>query len=136
MIFDYDLMFVSDEAGTQRDVTSGVLGSYVDLRVGNQGKGFPAEIALAFTTDTTATADPNIQFAIETADTSDFAGSITFPLMLPLPVKKADLKVGTILVSPLPKMGLKRYIRLKLGVDSPITCMGIKAGIVLDAPLN
>ena len=56
--------------------------------------------------------------------------------MLPLPVKKADLKVGTILVSPLPKMGLKRYIRLKLGVDSPITCMGIKAGIVLDAPLN
>ena len=134
MIFDYDLMFVDDASGTQQNVSTGVLGSYIDLRVKNQGKGFPALIAIAFTSDTTATADPDIQFALETADNTSFTSSKTIPLSFPTPYKKANLTVGTVISSPLPHVGLERYVRLKIGVDSPITCIGIKAGIVLDAP--
>lgn len=134
MIFDYELMFVDDAAGTQQNVESGVLGSYLDLRAKGQGKGFPALVAIAFTSDTTATADPDIQFALETADNTDFTDSKIIPLSFPTPYKKADLKEGKVISSPLPHIGLERYVRLKIGVDSPITCLGIKAGIVLDAP--
>ena len=133
MIFDYELMFVDDSAGTKKNVSSGVLGNVLDLRAKGQGKGFDARIAVAFSSDTTATADPEIQFSIETSDTSKFTKSATIPLMFPVPLKKADLTEGTVLASPLPKVGLDRYVRLKIGVDSPITCVGIKAGFVLDA---
>ena len=134
MVFDYELMFIDDKGSTQKNVSSGVLGSYVDLSGEGQGKGFPMLIAIAFTTDTTATADPEIQFALETADNVKFTKSTTIPLMFPLPLKKAELTAGTVISCPLPLMGLKRYVRLKLGADSAITCMGIKAGIVFDAP--
>lgn len=134
MIFDYDLMFIDDANGTQQNVSSGVLGSYIDLSGKGQGKGFPAKIAIAFTSDTTATADPDIQFALETADNTSFTDSTTIPLSLKTPLKKADLKEGTVLVSPLPHRDLERYVRLKIGADSAITCLGIKAGFVLDAP--
>ena len=33
-------------------------------------------------------------------------------------------------------IALKRFVRLKANLDSPITCMGIRAGFVLDAPLE
>ena len=134
MIFDYDLMFVDDAAGRQQNVASGVLGSYLDLRAKNQGKGFPAFVVIAFTSDTTATADPDIQFALETADNTSFSNSKTIPQSFPTPYKKADLKAGKVISSTLPHVGLERYVRLKIGVDSPITCLGIKAGIVLDVP--
>ena len=134
MIFDYNLMFVDDKENTQKNLTSGVLGDVLDISGDGQGKGFPAVLAIAFSSDTTATADPDIQFAIETSSSKDFAGSLTIPLELPTPLKKSYLTAGTVLPCPLPKVGLKRYVRLKLGVDSPITCMGIKAGFVLDAP--
>lgn len=136
MIFDYNLMFVDDKDGKQKNVSSGVLGSYIDLRVKNQGKGFPAYIAIAFTSATTATADPDIQFAIESADNVKFTNSKTIPLNFPVPFKKADLTEGKVIVSHLPLYDFERYIRLKIGVDSPITCLGIKAGFVLDAPLE
>lgn len=134
MIFDYNLMFVDDKDNTQKNISSGVLGDTVDISGDGQGKGFKALIAIAFSSDTTATADPNIQFAIETAENKQFTNSTTIPLSLPLPLKKADLTAGTVLPCVLPKVGMKRYVRLKLGCDSPITCMGIKAGFVLDAP--
>ena len=134
MIFDYNLMFVDDKANTQKNVKSGILGDTLDLSGNGQGKGFRAVLAIAFSSDTTATADPDIQFAIETSETKDFASSATIPLSLPVPLKKTQLTAGTVLPCPLPKVGLKRYVRLKLGCDSPITCMGIKAGFVLDAP--
>ena len=134
MIFDYNLMFVDDKNNTQKNITSGVLGEALDISGNGQGKGFPATIAIAFSSDTTATANPDIQFAIETADNADFTGSLTIPLALPVPLKKASLTAGTVLPCPLPKVGLMRYVRLKLGCDSAITCMGIKAGFVLDAP--
>ena len=134
MIFDYELMFIDDKNNTQKNITSGILGETLDLVGEGQGKGFPAVIVIAFSSDTTATADPAIQFAIETADNSSFTNSLTIPMPLPVPLKKADLTAGTVLPCPLPKVGLKRYVRLKLGCDSAITCMGIKAGFVLDAP--
>ena len=134
MIFDYELMFIDDKNNTQKNIKAGVLGEALDLVGEGQGKGFPATIAIAFSSDTTATADPDIQFAIETADNSGFTNSSTIPMPLPVPLKKADLTEGTVLPCPLPKVGLKRYVRLKLGCDSAITCMGIKAGFVLDAP--
>ncbi len=134
MIFDYELMFVDDKDGTQKNISSGVLGAALDLSGDGQGKGFPATIAIAFSSDTTATADPDIEFAIETANNKNFTDSLTIPLGLPVPLKKAYLTEGTVLPCPLPKVGLKRFVRLKLGCDSPINCMGIKAGFVLDAP--
>ena len=134
MIFDYELMFIDDKKNTQKNIKAGVLGEALDIMGEGQGKGFPATIAIAFSSDTTATADPDIQFAIETADNSGFTSSSTIPMPLPVPLKKADLTAGTVLPCPLPKVGLKRYVRLKLGCDSAITCMGIKAGFVLDAP--
>ena len=134
MIFDYNLMFVDDKDNTQKNVKSGILGDTLDLSGNGQGKGFRAVLAIAFSSDTTATADPDIQFAIETSETKDFASSATIPLSLPVPLKKSYLTAGTVLPCPLPKVGLKRYVRLKMGCDSPITCMGIKAGFVLDAP--
>lgn len=136
MIFDYELMFVDDKNGTQKDISSGVLGTAIDLSGDGQGKGKPGLIAIAFSSDTTATTDPDIQFALETSDNKDFTGSATFPFLLKTPLKKADLAEGTVLTSPLPLHGLKRFVRLKIGADAPITCMGIKAGFVLDAPLN
>ena len=134
MIFDYELMFVDDKDGTQKNISSGVLGEVLDISGDGQGKGYPATIAIAFSSDTTATADPDIQFAIETASDKTFTDSLTIPLSFPVPLKKAYLTAGTVLPCPLPKVGLKRYNRLKVGCDSPITCMGIKAGFVLDAP--
>ena len=134
MIFDYELMFVDDKNNTQKNISAGVLGAALDLAGDGQGKGFPAVIAIAFSSDTTATADPDIQFAIETADNAKFTNSTTIPLSLPTPLKKADLPAGTVLPCPMPKVGLKRYVRLRIGTDSAITCMGIKAGFVLDAP--
>ncbi len=134
MIFDYNLMFVDDKDGTQQNISSGVLGDTLDISGDGQGKGFPATIAIAFSSDTTATSDPDIQFAIETASDKAFTESTTIPLSLPVPIKKAELTAGTVLPCPLPKVGLKRYVRLRVGCDSPITCMGIKAGFVLDAP--
>ncbi len=134
MIFDYELMFIDDKNNTQKNISSGVLGTSIDLVGEGQGKGFPAMIAIAFSSDTTATADPAIQFAIETADNNSFKNSTTIPMLLPVPLKKADLTAGTVLPCPLPKVGLKRYVRLKIGTDSAINCMGIKAGFVLDAP--
>lgn len=136
MIFDYEQMFIDDKNNTQKNITSGVLGQAVDISGNNQGRGFPAVIAIAFTSDTTATADPDIQFAIETSENANFSKSSTIPLSIATPLKKADLKQGEVLVFPLPKIGLKRYVRLKIGADSAITCMGIKAGFVLDAPLK
>lgn len=134
MIFDYELMFVDDKDGTKKNVSSGVLGNILDLRAKGQGKGFDSRIAIAFSSDTTATADPEIQFAIETSDDVKFKTSTTIPLMLPVPLKKANLTEGTVLCSPLPKIGLERYVRLRIGVDSPINCLGIKSGFVLDSP--
>lgn len=134
MIFDYELMFIDDKNNTQKNISSGVLGTSIDLVGEGQGKGFPAMIAIAFSSDTTATADPAIQFAIETSDNNSFKNSTTIPMLLPVPLKKADLTAGTVLPCPLPKVGLKRYVRLKIGTDSAINCMGIKAGFVLDAP--
>ena len=136
MIFDYEQMFIDDKNNTQKNITSGVLGEAVDISGNNQGRGFPAVIAIAFSSDTTATADPDIQFGIEKSENSNFSKSVTIPLNLPTPLKKADLKQGEVLVSSLPKIGLKRFVRLKIGTDSAITCMGIKAGFVLDAPLK
>lgn len=136
MIFDYELMFVDDKDDKQKNVSSGVLGSYIDFRVKNQGKGHQGLIAIAFTSATTATADPDVQFAIETADNTKFTNSKTIPLNFPVPFKKADLYAGKVIVSHLPLYNFERYVRLKIGVDSPITCMGIKAGFVLDAPLE
>ena len=129
MIFDYNLMFIDDKDGTQKNITSGVLGETLDLSGDGQGKGFRSVLAIAFSSDTTATADPDIQFAIETASDKTFTNSITIPLALPVPLKKAYLTEGTVLPCPLPKVGLKRYVRLKLGCDSPITCMGDKSRI-------
>ena len=134
MIFDYELMFLDDKNNTQKNVTSGVLGETLDLSGDGQGKGFRSWIAIAFNSNTTATADPDIQFAIETSEDTKFKDSTTIPLPLPTPLKKADLTAGTVLSCPLPVIGLKRYVRLKLGADSAITCMGVKAGFVLDAP--
>ena len=134
MVFDYELMFVNDTDHKLKSQTSGVKGDVLDLAGAGQGKGFPAVIALAFTEDTTATADPDIQFAIETADNEKFTNSVTIPLMLPTPLKKADMQAGAVLSSPLPKIGLMRYVRLKLGTDSAVNMLGLKAGFVLDAP--
>lgn len=120
----------------QKNITSGVLGDAIDVSGSGQGKGFPALVGIAFTENTTATANPDIQFALETSDAEDFSKSTVIPLALPLPLKKADMPAGTVLVSPLPLNGLKRYLRLRLGTDSAINCMGIKAGIVLDAPMK
>ena len=136
MIFDYELMFVDDKDGTQKDISAGVLGEAIDLSGDNQGKGRPGLIAIAFSSDTTASGDPDFQFAIETADNEEFNESVTIPLLIPTPLKKEDLAEGTVLSSPLPLHGLKRFIRLKIGADAPITCMGIKAGFVLDSPLQ
>ena len=136
MIFDYELMFIDDKEGTQKDISSGVLGEAINLSGANQGRGKPGLIAIAFNSDTTATTDPEIQFALETADNEDFDDSTTFPLLLAMPLKKEDLAAGTVLSSPLPLHGLKQFVRLKIGADAPITCMGIKAGFVLDATIN
>ena len=136
MIFDYELMFIDDKDGAQKDISAGVLGDAINLSGANQGRGKPGLIAIAFSSDTTATTDPDIQFALETADNEEFNDSSTIPLLIPAPLKKADLVEGTVLSSPLPLHGLKQYIRLKIGADAPITCMGIKAGFVLDAPIN
>ena len=135
MISDYDLMFVDDKQGAQKNVSSGVIGSYIDLSGPGQGKGFPGLIVIAFSSDTTATADPDIQFVLETADNDKFRNSVTIPLSLPIPLKKADLTADVVLSSPLPLHGLQRYVRLRIGVDSPVTCIGIKAGFVFDAPI-
>ena len=135
MIFDYDLMFIDDKDGTQQNVSSGVLGDKIDLSGDGQGKGFPGLIAIAFNSNTTATGDPEIVFSLETSKTCDFAESVTIPLEFPNPLKKEDLIKGKVLAAPLPLMGLLRYVRLKIDSDSPIACMGIKAGFVLDAPL-
>lgn len=54
MIFDYELMFVDDKDGTQKDISAGVLGEAIDLSGDNQGKGRPGLIAIAFSSDTTA----------------------------------------------------------------------------------
>lgn len=136
MIFDYELMFLDDKEHKMKSQTSGVKGDIIDLSGAGQGKGFPAEIAIVFTEDTTATADPDIQFAIETADNEKFTGSKTIPLSFATPLKKANMTAGSVLVSPLPVMELERYVRLKLGTDSAINLLGIKAGLVLDAPLS
>ncbi len=135
MIFDYDLMFIDDKDGTQKDVSAGTLGTYIDLSGNGQGKGHRGLIAIAFTSDTTATADPDVSFSLETSETCDFAEIVEIPLSLPTPLKKADLTEGKVLSSPLPLNELKRFIRLKANLESPITCMGIRAGFVFDAPL-
>lgn len=135
MIFDYDLMFLDDKNGPLKSVSSGILGDSIDLSGAGQGKGYRGLIAIAFTADTTATGDPEIQFALETADNANFQNSITIPFPFKMPYKKADLKKGTVLTSTLPLMGLQRYVRLRIGTDSIITCISIRAGFVLDAPL-
>ena len=136
MIFDYELMFLDDTKKEMGNQTSGIIGATLDLSGAGQGKGFPAVIALAFTEDTTATADPDINFLIETADNKNFTDSATIPLMLPSPLKKADMPEGTVLTSPLPQIGLQRYVRLKLDTDSAINMLGVKAGFVLDATMK
>ena len=135
MIFDYDLMFIDDKDGTQQNISSGVLGDKIDLSGDGQGKGYRGYIAIAFSSNTTATGDPEISFSLETSGTCDFAESVEIPLELPVPLKKADLTKGQVLVSRLPLIGLKRYARLKIATESPLACAGIKAGFVLDAPL-
>ncbi len=134
MIFDYQLMFIDDECcQVENNVTTGVLGDAIDLSGSGQGKGFEGLIAIAFTQDTTATADPEITFSLETSADANFLESKDIPLMIPA-MKKADLEAGTVLSSPLPKIGLERYVRLRIATDSAINCIGIKAGFVLDAP--
>ena len=135
MIFDYDLMFIDDKNGTQQNVSAGHLGEAIDLRVSGQGKGYPGLVAIAFSSDTTATADPEIKFSLETSETCDFAESTEIALAWPA-FKKADLVEGKVLATPLPLIGLQRYVRLNIDCDSPITCMGIRAGFVFDAPLE
>ena len=135
MIFDYQLMFIDDENDhAENNVTSGVLGDPIDLSGAGQGKGFEGLIAIAFTEDTTATGDPEISFTLETSEDNTFATSKLIPLMLPSGLKKADMTAGTVLSSPLPKIGLERYVRLKITTASAINCIGVKAGFVLDAP--
>ncbi len=75
MIFDYEQMFIDDKDNTQKNITSGVLGEAVDISGNNQGRGFPAVIAIAFSSDTTATADPDIQFGIETSENAKIKDS-------------------------------------------------------------
>ena len=135
MVFDYDLMFIDDKEGTQTNVSEGTLGTPIDLTVAGQGKGHRSYIAILFTSDTTATADPSITFSIETSKTCDFAELKEIPLALPT-LTKADLTEGTVLSAYLPVMGLERFVRLKIGCESPIACMGIRAGYVLDTTLG
>ena len=134
MIFDKELMFIEDEGHNMHNVETGVIGEAIDLGAPGQGKGRKSAVAIAFTSDTTATGDPAISFSLETSAAVDFDESAEIPLSLPTPLKKADMAEGAILVSPMPVMGLKRYVRLKLTTESAIACTGIKAGIVLDAP--
>jgi len=133
MMFDKELMFVEDEGKNLKNVTTGVLGDTVDLGAPNQGRGRKSSVAIAFTTDTTATGDPAISFALETSTDEDFTDSAEIPLSLPTPLKKADMAEGAVLVAPVPVMGLGRYVRLKLTTESAIACTGMKAGFVIDA---
>ena len=54
MIFDYDLMFIDDKDGTQKNVSTGVIGDTLDLVGAGQGKGYRSYIAIMFTSNTTA----------------------------------------------------------------------------------
>jgi len=134
MIFDKELMFVEDDGTAMHNLETGVLGRVVDLGAKNQGRGREAFVAIVFKTDTTATGNPNISFALETSGTEDFTTSATIPLNVPTPLSKTEMAEGMHIVSQMPVMGLDRYVRLKLTTDSPIACTGMEAGFVLDVP--
>lgn len=129
MIFDKELMFVEKE--NMQNVDTGTLGRVLDLGAPEQGKGRPSWVALVFKSDTTATGDPDMSFALETSDEANFSTPRVIPLSLPTPVKKTDMKAGMCLCAPTP-LCIERYVRLKLTTASPITCTGMEAGFVLD----
>ena len=132
MRFDKELMFVDEEA--LQDAGTGVLGDPVDLGAAGQGKGRQSFVAICCDDDTTATGDPEISFALETADAEDFLQAKTIPLALP-PLKKEDLGAGKCVYSPVP-LYLERHVRLTMTTSSAITCAGFSAGIVLDPQMG
>jgi hypothetical protein len=131
MIFDKKLMFVENEALT--GFTGGILGDPIDLGAPRQGDGRAAYIAIVSGAPTTATGEPEITFALETADAANFSDAVTIPLPLP-PLRKINLAAGSAWFVHLP-LYLKRHIRLKCASTLPLACAGVTAGIVLDPNL-
>lgn len=133
MIFDKELTFIETEPNALHNLESGQLGRVVCLGASGLGKGRKSSVAIAFKSDTTATGDPKISLELITADTDDFNDSVKIPLSLPTPIKKEQMAEGTVLAAPTPTMGLLKYVKLNITVDTPIACVGLVAGFVLDA---
>jgi hypothetical protein len=132
MNFDRELIFV--KSGKLTASEGGPVGSAIDLGTGGQLRGRPSYVAIASEGATTATGAPVISFALEFADTPDFAGAVAVPLSLP-PLGKGDLAEGKAVIAPSPVYS-RRYVRLSLTTDIAITCANITAGFVLDPQTN
>ena len=129
MIFDRELCFIHETK--IQDFAGGVLGDPIDLGAPDQLRGRQSYVAICCGDDTTATGDPTIQFSLEFADDDTFSTPVAVPLSLP-PTKKADMAKGRAIVARAPIYS-RRYVRLKMDVDTAITCAAITAGFVLDA---
>ena len=132
MIFDRQLCFAVDGAMTA--VTSGVVGSAVDLGTARALDGRQSYVVIESGQDATATGAPVITFSLEFSDDDTFAAPVSVPLSLPK-LAKGDLAAGRTLIAPTP-LDSKRFVRLAITSSIALTCAKITAGIVLDPQVN
>jgi hypothetical protein len=128
MVFDKELMFAEDAELTAFE--SGVVGAPIDLGTRGAGHGRECFIAIVSKAEATATGDPVITFAVDTAEDEAFTSPKTIPLSI-APAGKGDLAKGSVLTAPLPR-GVDRFVRLTAESSIALACAGIDAGIVLD----
>lgn len=133
MYIDFNHLFIDAEA--LEDFEGGVVGKVID--VGNKdrmGEGYPFYVFLACGSDTTATGEPVIKILLESSDDEAFTDPMRFQIFEDL--TKADMSGGKRLMSNPCPFRTKRYNRLYMDVDIPVTCAKLSSGLTINAQTN